>query len=892
MQIVAKILKLLGVAAALACCASARSDILSLTPTGDAWVRQFQPDSNNGGGPDFVAGTLGNLGNREIRRAFLQFDLSAVPPGATINSATLTVTVTRAPISGRADSQFQLRRVLSPWAEFEVTWNSRLNNTPWQSPGADGAADTAPNGSSAVEIIGEGSYTFPSSPALVADVQAWVNDSAHNFGFMLQTQDEGTPETARRFGSSESGVTAPVLVVDFSFAPLSAAVTPSQQSVVEGSTVTFNSIVTGTPPFTYQWRFNGAPLSGATADSLSLVNVQTNQSGQYAIVVNNQSGSVTSAPAILTVTNLPAGVPIVRITSPTNNARFGTQSVIVLAADAGETNATITQVEFFLGTNSAGIATTAPYSVAVSNLAVGTYSVEAVATDDRGTNGRSPRLSFSVVGAPSIFFTAPAEHARFALGTNVPITVNVVSNGARITEADFYAAHFDEAQNAFVTNLIGSVFAPPFTLSWTPDAAADYSLSATALNEFGQIGSSTNLDIRVFIPELVLPVIAITDAPRSSRITTSPVQISGTASDNIGVDHIEYTLSYGSFLQSNATPVTVSGTGDWTASVNLIPGKNEISFRSVDVAGNKSRPARLFYTYAASAPVTIQVNGVGTVTPNLDQHSLQLGKRYTVTAHAGAGYVFAFWQNAVPTNSPTATFGMTDGLVVTANFAPNPFLTVAGNYSGLFFDPDPNRLRPENAGFVALALNKQGAFSGQVTIAGASYGFSGRFDWTGHASVAVLRGAKSPLALALILDPQAAAVSGSVTVSSDNNTLVSPLLAKRNGFNGQTAIAPQAGARQFVFLRGSDSVASGSSQIFGNGVVKMQGNISGGPHFARALNIAGDGTGPCYLAFNAGRELFIGWLDFGDGSTQNVGGQILHAIPATPLAETLDVSSP
>ena len=158
--------------------------------------------------------------------------------------------------------------MLGQWSESEVTWNSRLAGVPWQSPGADGGADAAANESSTVEILDVGTYTFPSSSALVADVQAWVNDPSRNFGWMLQSQDEGTPKTARLFGSRESGNSAPILGIDYSFSPLSATVTPSQQSVVAGSSVTFDTVVTGTPPFTYQWRFNGTPLPGATADSL------------------------------------------------------------------------------------------------------------------------------------------------------------------------------------------------------------------------------------------------------------------------------------------------------------------------------------------------------------------------------------------------------------------------------------------------------------------------------------------------------------------------------------------------------------------------------------------------------------------------------------------------
>ena len=57
-------------------------------------------------------------------------------------------------------------------------------------------------------------------------------------------------------------------------------------------------------------------------------------------------------------------------------------------------------------------------------------------------------------------------------------------------------------------------------------------------------------------------------------------------------------------------------------------------------------------------------------------------------------------------------------------------------------------------------------------------------------------------------------------------------------------------------------------------------------------SLGGDGTAPFYLPLGKTGEIFIGWLDFGDGSGQNVTGEILHARPATPLAETLDVGSP
>ena len=59
---------------------------------------------------------------------------------------------------------------------------------------------------------------------------------------------------------------------------------------------------TGTAPLGYQWRLNGTPLSWATNATLVLTNVQFAQAGDYAVVVSNAFGAITSAPASLVIT--------------------------------------------------------------------------------------------------------------------------------------------------------------------------------------------------------------------------------------------------------------------------------------------------------------------------------------------------------------------------------------------------------------------------------------------------------------------------------------------------------------------------------------------------------------------------------------------------------------
>jgi len=86
---------------------------------------------------------------------------------------------------------------------------------------------------------------------------------------------------------------------------------PASQTKLITSNVTFSVVAGGTPALTYQWRFKGTNLAGKTLSSCTLNNLTTNNAGNYAVLVGNPYGSVTSAVAVLTVTyiNLAAYQP-------------------------------------------------------------------------------------------------------------------------------------------------------------------------------------------------------------------------------------------------------------------------------------------------------------------------------------------------------------------------------------------------------------------------------------------------------------------------------------------------------------------------------------------------------------------------------------------------------
>ena len=91
-----------------------RAATVAVTPVADGILWALDPALTRGSEVTLVSGTTGaNVGNTRSR-AVVRFDLSAaIPPGAVVRSATLTVTVVKVP-QGGAPSTFELRRVLQP----------------------------------------------------------------------------------------------------------------------------------------------------------------------------------------------------------------------------------------------------------------------------------------------------------------------------------------------------------------------------------------------------------------------------------------------------------------------------------------------------------------------------------------------------------------------------------------------------------------------------------------------------------------------------------------------------------------------------------------------------------------------------------------------------------
>jgi hypothetical protein len=107
--------------------------------------------------------------------------------------------------------------------------------------------------------------------------------------------------------TSPSGSDTTLLLDNVAIVPVAAGTAPAviknpeATAAYVGGSVTFSAQVSGSLPLTYQWLKDGAPISGAATAELTLTNLQESAEGVYALRVTNNSGSVTTAGARLTI---------------------------------------------------------------------------------------------------------------------------------------------------------------------------------------------------------------------------------------------------------------------------------------------------------------------------------------------------------------------------------------------------------------------------------------------------------------------------------------------------------------------------------------------------------------------------------------------------------------
>ena len=246
----------------------AAATVVTLNPVRDNTIYQSTTNTeSNGAGSYLFAGLTDN---DEIRRGLLAFTVAgSVPAGSIIDSVTLTLTMSRSRVN---DFDFTLHRVTSNWGEGTSNADGQegggvaatANDATWLHTFYPASLWTTPGGTfnttaSATTLVGRSlaSYTWGSTPQMVADVQGWLNAPANNFGWILRGPEN--LRSAKRFNSRENSDIAsrPSLMIQFT----------------SGGPQIFNWIGTGAGGSFHDpanWDTNTAP--SASTDIVNLIN--------------------------------------------------------------------------------------------------------------------------------------------------------------------------------------------------------------------------------------------------------------------------------------------------------------------------------------------------------------------------------------------------------------------------------------------------------------------------------------------------------------------------------------------------------------------------------------------------------------------------------------------
>ncbi len=264
--------------------------------------------------------------------------------------------------------------------------------------------------------------------------------------------------------------------------PLSLMVQPASVTVTAGQPATFSVLASGTAPISYQWRKNTANISGATAASYTTPATTTADSGsKFDVVVMNNSGSITSSQATLTVNAAPAAPAIT--TQPANQTVIAGQTATFSVVASGTAPLSY---QWRKNTANIGGATASSYTTPATTSADNGAKFDVVVSNTAG-NITSAQATLTVNSAPvaPTISTQPANQtvnagqtATFSVvasGT-APLTYQWQKNGVAITGATAASyttpvtttADSGELFRVVVSNSAGNVTSNSATLTVNP----------------------------------------------------------------------------------------------------------------------------------------------------------------------------------------------------------------------------------------------------------------------------------------------------------------------------------------------------------------------------------------------------------------------------------------
>lgn len=389
---------------------------------------------------------------------------------------------------------------------------------------------------------------------------------------------------------------------------------------------------------------------------------------------------------------------------------------------------------------------------------------------------------------------------------------------------------------------------------------------------------------------------------------------------------------YALLLTNGSTNINVGVTNYWYVTNPPPPGTNIFAVRSVDYSSNASaiQTLKIFYESTNTLVLTTNTSGglgklaghaffKGDNAPS-NNASLNVGEGYTIVATPNANSLLGEWivtnitgSNILVTitNGNTLHFIMESNLSIQALFVTNPFVAtgVHGTFNGLFYIlPDyvtndlstndvvgtngmtnlvvttnaiyTNELAFDSAGMLSgFSVNKEGAFSGRLLLAGYAYGLSGNFDGSGVLTNFLVNRPANRGGPLLVDMSIATNGSGIITGSIANTNWPAP------AYLWASLPITSSGTTNYTFLLPAPTNTATNAALppgdsYGlitehNGNVTLSGGLADGTTFSQTVPLLESNDVPIYVSLYNKTGLLYGWLNLTNLGSTNAPDQLL-----------------
>ena len=481
---------------------------------------------------------------------------------------------------------------------------------------------------------------------------------------------------------------------------------PTSQNVANGANGTLSVSAVGSPPLNFQWQLNGTNLPGGTDSTLSFSPVQTNDSGNYTVIITNSYGAITSSVAVLNVGFAPAiSLPATNLTALVGS------NVIFSATVTGSTNLVYqwqkNGTNFANGTGISGATSNLLTLTAVTTNASGAYSLKATnifgsvtssvanllvvvppaiasasladRTVECGDNTNT--FSITATGTAPLAIQWSLDGAAIPNATNTSLSLTNVSQPSQmvsVTVTNLYASATSNAVltvtdtlppvitllgSSGMTNELGSAFTDPgatatdtcagtnvtLLVSGTvnPSAVGTYTLTYLATDASGNASTNTRI---VVVRDTTPPVISWSF---TNLVLAADTNCGAAMPDVTGTNFISATDLSGA--------VTISQSP--TNSSVLLLGTNVVVITVADVSGNPAYSTNQIIVQDQTPPRILSE-------PQSQTKVLGATATFTATATACTPVTFQWYFNAA------ALPAQTNSSLICSNLS----LAAAGNY--------------------------------------------------------------------------------------------------------------------------------------------------------------------------------------------------------------------